>query len=597
MTEDVIAKLKDIFLYDSASPLLFNSGTFLILLILFLIYYAVTYKNKVSVTIFVILFSVFFYYKSSGLYFVILVFTSITDYSFALMIKKAEKNAWRKLWLILSVWSSLGILFYFKYTNFFLENFVYLIQFFGDFPLITDTIQSIDTDVFKSFSEIVAGNFQTLDIFLPIGISFYTFQSISYVLDVYQRKLEPTRNFLDYAFFLSFFPQLVAGPIVKAHHFLPQLRTKIIISKTAVWTGLWLIIIGLFKKAVIADYISQYNDFVFAAPGAYSGFENLMAVLGYTLQIYGDFSGYSDMAIGLGLIMGFDLGKNFNFPYKSLNITDFWRRWHISLSSWLRDYLYIQLGGNRKGKWKMYRNLFITMFLGGLWHGANWKFIVWGSMHGIGLAVHKALSDVLKKVPDVIPVKIISWTLTFIFVIVLWIFFRASDIPESTYKTTIVGAAQQDFVSQVIDKTDSSKTVMVLLLEENIVTDTIIQTLKAEKGSKVRIFDTDTGSDKTLSINVMIDASEVAFSMIKQILTDTNFKKYTIPFWQAHKLWVILMIIGFTMHASPVRLTDKIIDLFVKSPYIVKLVLFIIVVQSVIQLRSEDVVPFIYFQF
>jgi hypothetical protein len=402
---------------------------------------------------------------------------------------------------------------------------------------------------------------------------------------------------LDYAFFLSFFPQLVAGPIVKANLFLPQLKQKITISKIAVWTGFWFIIIGLFKKAVIADYIAQYNDFVFAAPGTYSGFENLMAVLGYTLQIYGDFSGYSDIAIGLGMVMGFDLGLNFNFPYKSLNITDFWRRWHISLSSWLRDYLYIQLGGNKKGKWKMYRNLFLTMFLGGLWHGANWKFVVWGSMHGIGLAVHKALAKVLGKIPNVIPVKFVSWLLTFVFVITLWIFFRANDIAESSAKTIIKDGIDYEFSSQIIAETDTTKTVRVLFTENNVAKDTLIQTLEYVKGSKVKIKEELEGTDKVLTVSIMEDAYSVALTMIKQILTDTSIKKYAIPFWKAHQLWVILILIGFLMHVSPTVLTNKIIDIFVKSPYIAKLVIFILVVQIVIQLKSEDVVPFIYFQF
>lgn len=597
MRDNILDKLKDIFLYDSANPMIFNSGVFFILFILFIIYYAFQYKNKTSVTVFVILFSIFFYYKSSGLYFGILIFTSITDYSFAIFVNKAAKKFWKKFWLILAVWSSLGILFYFKYTNFVLENFVNFIKLLGDFPLITEFIRNTNTDAFKSFSDIANNNFQPFDIFLPIGISFYTFQSISYVLDVYQKKLKPTKNFLDYAFFLSFFPQLVAGPIVKANLFLPQLRKKITISKTAVWTGFWLIIIGLFKKAVIADYIAQYNDFVFAAPGSYSGFENLMAVLGYTLQIYGDFSGYSDMAIGLGMIMGFDLGINFNFPYKALNITDFWRRWHISLSSWLRDYLYIQLGGNRKGKWKMYRNLFITMFLGGLWHGANWKFVVWGSMHGIGLAVHKAFSGFLEKIPNYIPVRFISWTITFIFVITLWVFFRANDISKSSSKHIINNGADYEIASQIVANTDTSKTIRVLFSENNVATDTVIQTLSAFRGDKVKITEKIEGNNKIITINIMENAYKVAITMIKQVIFDTNIKKYALPFWKAHQVWVILMLVGFLMHASPTKLTNKIIDIFVKSPYIVKLVLFIIVVQLVIQFKSEDVVPFIYFQF
>ncbi len=597
MNENILSKLRDIFLYDAANPMLFNSGIFFVLFILFIIYYAFQHKNRLSITLFVIVFSVFFYYKSSGLYFVILVFTSITDYAFAIFVHKAVKKSWKRFWLIIAVWLSLGILFYFKYTNFVLENFVNLIKLIGDFPLITEFLKNTSTDAFKSFSDIASNNFQAFDIFLPIGISFYTFQSISYVLDVYQKKLEPTKNFLDYAFFLSFFPQLVAGPIVKANLFLPQLKQKITISKIAVWTGFWFIIIGLFKKAVIADYIAQYNDFVFAAPGTYSGFENLMAVLGYTLQIYGDFSGYSDIAIGLGMVMGFDLGLNFNFPYKSLNITDFWRRWHISLSSWLRDYLYIQLGGNKKGKWKMYRNLFLTMFLGGLWHGANWKFVVWGSMHGIGLAVHKALGKVLGKIPNVIPVKFVSWLLTFVFVITLWIFFRANDIAESSAKTIIKDGIDYEFSSQIIAETDTTKTVRVLFTENNVAKDTLIQTLEYVKGSKVKIKEELEGTDKVLTVSIMEDAYSVALTMIKQILTDTSIKKYAIPFWKAHQLWVILILIGFLMHVSPTVLTNKIIDIFVKSPYIAKLVIFILVVQIVIQLKSEDVVPFIYFQF
>ena len=397
---DIFAFLSDLFTYNSKNPMIFNSGAFFVLFTVFISIYALIYKNRTSVAVYVILFSFFFYYKSSGIYLLILVATSLTDYFFALLISKTKSILKKRLWLILSLGSSLGLLAYFKYTNFFLEN----------------------------ISAIIQNNFQPLDIFLPIGISFYTFQSVSYVLDVYWGKLKPTRNFLDYAFFLSFFPQLVAGPIVKAKDFLPQLRQKRLITEKAVYSGMFLIIVGLLKKAVIADYISQYNDLVFAAPTSYSGFENLMAVYGYTLQIYCDFSGYSDMAIGIAQLMGFNLGLNFNFPYQAQNITDFWRRWHISLSTWLRDYVYIPLGGNRKGKIKQYRNLMLTMLIGGLWHGASWRFIFWGALHGIALAIHKLFTVKLgSKIPNNFAVRFFSWFLTFHFVIFLWIFFRASD--------------------------------------------------------------------------------------------------------------------------------------------------------------------------
>ncbi len=594
----IISKLSDILTYDPANPMIFNSGIFYMLFVLFIIIYAAIHKNRISVTLFVIAFSFFFYYKSSGIYLVILAFTSITDYSFARGIDTAKKQFWKKFWLFIAVWSSLGILAFFKYTNFFIENFVNIAHYLGDFPAFVSLMQSMGEPVFKSFSEIAANNFQPLDIFLPIGISFYTFQSISYVLDVYHKKIPPTTNFLDYVFFLSFFPQLVAGPIVKANLFLPQLRKPIVIKKEMVWAGLWLIIIGLIKKAVIADYIAQYNDFVFAAPHTYSGFENLMAILGYALQIYGDFSGYSDMAIGLGLIMGFDLGINFNFPYKSLNITDFWRRWHISLSSWLRDYLYIGLGGNRKGKLKMYRNLFITMFLGGLWHGANWKFVIWGSAHGVGLAVHKAIKTQLDKIPNTIPTKFTAWLLTFIFVITLWIFFRATDVTETYATQTVKNAAEYSFTSQNIAQTDTSKTVRVLFFDKNgAVADSLTETLTFAYADKIKIKEKNIGKDKEITVQASINAYKVSLMMIKKVIFELEALKYAPEFWKQHKLWVIMMLIGFMMHFAPQTWTDFMKNGFIKWNFFIKLLIFIIAVQLVIQFKSEDVVPFIYFQF
>jgi alginate O-acetyltransferase complex protein AlgI len=510
-----LENLGEIFLYNPDKPMLFNSGAYMLFFSLFIIIYTLVYKKRFLVAVYIILFSLFFYYKSSGIYFLLLVLTSVTDFSFAWFLSKAEKQRWRTFWMIMGVIPSLALLGYFKYTNFILFNW-----------------------------DLISGNnFQPLDIFLPVGISFYTFQSVSYVLDVYWKKLKPTKNFLDYAFFLSFFPQLVAGPIVKAHHFLPQLEKTPKVNKIAVYSGLWLIMLGLFKKAVIADYIAQYNDLIFAAPDTYNGFENLMAIYGYTLQIYLDFSGYSDMAIGFGRIMGFDLGINFKLPYQSRNITDFWRRWHISLSTWLRDYLYIPLGGSRKGKWKTYRNLMLTMLLGGLWHGANWKFVFWGAMHGIALAIHKATKKILDKIPSILPTKFVSWFITFHFVIFLWVFFRATDINR------------QELVS----------------VTEDGVTTEMVQ-------------------------NVTINAFEVSWIMVKQVFTDLDFN-FAIHFWDSRSLWVILVLIGFAMHTIPLKVVDKISDYFVRSPFILKVVFFVILLQLVIQLQNENVQPFIYFQF
>ncbi len=510
-----LENIAQLFVYDPNNPMLFNSGVFLLFFSFFIIIYTVIYKKRLALSIYVIAFSLFFYYKSSGAYFLLLVLTSITDFSFAKFVYQANKKSWKRFWLIMGVIPSLGLLGYFKYTNFVIFN----------------------------LNLLFTNNFQPMDIFLPVGISFYTFQSISYVIDVYQEKIKPTESLLEYAFFLSFFPQLVAGPIVKAHHFLPQLKKTPQVTKQAVYSGMWLVMLGLFKKAVIADYIAQYNDLIFAAPDTYNGFENLMAIYGYTLQIYLDFSGYSDMAIGFARIMGFDLGINFLLPYQAKNITEFWRRWHISLSTWLRTYLYIPLGGNRKGKWKMYRNLMLTMLLGGLWHGANWKFVFWGGMHGIGLAVHKALKKTLDKIPKIFPVKFLNWFITFHFVVFLWIFFRAVDItrPEMVQVT------------------------------ENGVTTEMVQDVK-------------------------IDAFVVAWMMIKQVFTDMDFS-FIVHFWDARKIWVILVLIGFAMHTISLEWVEKISNIFVKTPFVVKIIIFTVLLQLVVQFQNQDVQPFIYFQF
>jgi len=268
-----------------------------------------------------------------------------------------------------------------------------------------------------------------------VGISFFVFQSISYTADIYRRRIEPLRKWIDYLFYLSFFPQLVAGPIVRARDFISQIhQNPLRVTREMFGTGVFLIISGLFKKAIISDYISlNFVDRVFDDPLLYSGFENLMGLYGYALQIYCDFSGYSDMAIGIALLLGFHFNKNFDSPYKSATITEFWRRWHISLSSWLKDYLYISLGGNRKGHVRTYVNLIITMLLGGLWHGAAWRFVLWGAWHGISLAVHKwfmAHVPGFKTQGADMPLwrRCIGIVITFHVVCFGWIMFRATDM-------------------------------------------------------------------------------------------------------------------------------------------------------------------------
>ncbi len=475
--------------YDPTAPMIFSSGLFWVLFILFIPVYAMLKRSRWQMIVFVVLFSLYFYYKSSGLFFLMLLGTSLVDWLVSRWMAKLRGQRARLALMWTSIILSLSILGYFKYANFFLWN----------------------------WNAMVGANFQPLDIILPVGISFYTFQSISYVVDVYKRKIRPTRTWLEYLFFLSFFPALVAGPIVRADYFLPQLEKNKSATTAEIWGGLWLIIIGIFKKAIVADYISQYNDLIFNDPSLYTGVQTLMGVLGYTMQIYCDFSGYSDMAIGIALIMGFKLGLNFDSPYQSRNLTEFWRRWHISLSSWLRDYLYIPLGGNRKGTFRTYLNNFLTMLIGGLWHGAAWKFVFWGAMHGVGLAVHKACKPILKKIPDNWFTIFIFWLITFVYVSLLWVFFRAASFSDS-----------------------------VLIIQ-----------------------------------NIFVD-----------------FQWNQIPqFFEVRMVWCIMMLALIVAHFVPQSWADKVQMAYVGAPWIIKVLVFVAVVQLVIEFMSEEVAPFIYFQF
>lgn len=420
-------QLMELMTYDPSSPLLFNSGRFLVLFLIFIPIFFFLRKHHLPRTIWVVLFSLYFYYLSSGLYFGLLILVATTDYLIGNRLAATESNGGRKVWLVLSLVIDLGLLCYFKYTNFLYDSFAPL---FGAEP---------DSHHF--------------DIFLPVGISFFTFQSLSYIIDIYRRRIEPLKRWSDYLFYISFFPQLVAGPIVRAADFIPQIHKEPHVSREEFGRGLFLIICGLLKKAVISDYISlNFVDRVFDQPLLYSGFENLMGVYGYALQIYCDFSGYSDIAIGLALWMGYHFNTNFDFPYKSATITEFWRRWHISLSSWLRDYVYISLGGNRKGKVRTYINLLITMFLGGLWHGANIRFILWGMMHGVALAIHKFLLSLFPRLgktgKDMKPAwRVISIVITFHFVCFTWIFFRMGSMDGVRDMLTMI---TQEFHPEVI---------------------------------------------------------------------------------------------------------------------------------------------------
>lgn len=486
-------KLTDVLTYDPQQPMIFSSGLFLWLFLGFSLIYLLLQRKTTARLLFVSLFSYYFYYKSSGFYFFLLGIVTVSDFLLARWMYRTETSWKRKLIVCCSLCINLGLLCYFKYTNFFYEMLAPLWH----------------------------GTYHPLDIFLPVGISFFTFQSLSYTIDVYRKDLKPLSNLLDYVFYVSFFPQLVAGPIVRARDFIPQIRQPLYVSPEMFGQGVFFIVSGLFKKAVISDYISvNFVERIFDNPGLYSGLENLFGVYGYALQIYCDFSGYSDMAIGIALLLGFRFPINFNSPYKADSVTDFWHRWHISLSTWLRDYLYISLGGNRKGKIRTYLNLFLTMLLGGLWHGASWNFIVWGGLHGVALAVHKYVRSLLGRAKNYRSTgwkRFFAVVLTFHFVCFCWIFFR---------NTTFEGSV----------------------------------------------------------------------TMIRQIFTAFHPELAGQLFTGYWKVF-LLMGVGYLLHACPDRWQEACSRGMIRLPLVGQALVLILLVYLVMQVKSSDIQPFIYFQF
>lgn len=496
VTNDIAVRLQTLLAYDATSPLIFSSGLFLFLFAEFLLVYNSLRNATTARIVYVVLFSLYFYYKSSGIYFLLLIFAATSDFLIARALFRTERMLFRRLWVALSVAVNLGMLGYFKYTNFLID---------------------ISNELFG------AGFLQFRDIFLPVGISFFVFQSMSYTIDIYRWQLRPLTNWLDYLFYLSFFPQLVAGPIVRARDFIPQIRRKPVVTREMFGMGVFLILTGLFKKAVISDYISlNFVDRIFDEPLLYTGFECLMGIYGYALQIYCDFSGYSDMAIGIALLLGFRFPKNFDAPYKSATITEFWRRWHISLSSWLRDYVYISLGGNRKGRFRTYVNLLLTMLLGGLWHGAAFRFILWGALHGVALALHKVWLSVIPGA-KASGAQMNGWAravgifFTFNLVCFGWLMFRAESM-------------------------------------------------------------------QTVSLMLHQIAFDFNAALIPQVLTG-----YAGVFG--------LLIVGYLLHLMPGRVDSVMQRAVTCAPMALQVVMAAALIWCVMQIKSSDIQPFIYFQF
>lgn len=547
----------DIFEFSKKYPLDFTQMSFWIFFVIVYAGFALTYKRLFIRNLFLFLVSCFFYYKTSGLFVMLLLFSTITDFYFGRQIDKSQDEGRRKLFVTLSVCLNLFVLSYFKYAYFFTDAY--------------NTIFHTDHKVFNYLAYWgngfhSKGYFSVDEIVLPVGISFYTFQTISYTVDIYRRKLKSLDSILDFGLYVTFFPQLVAGPIVRAEEFVPQLLRPTQITKEDFNRATYFIFKGLIKKMLFANFIAvEFLDRVFEMPTMYSGFTNLMALVGYSLQVYGDFAGYTDIAIGLALLMGFELPRNFNSPYKAINTGDFWKRWHISLSTWLKDYLYIPLGGNRTGSWasvtialvlvsvaligvgnpyfsliigllllggtllamKSERfqhyittniNLMLTMVLGGLWHGASWKYILWGGINGLGIVFYKLWRKVSPYEHSTHWLahfwKVFS---TFIFIVFVRLYFRGEDMER-------IG----QFYDQLWNNMDLSSSGQVL--------------------------------------------------------------------WYFRDAFAVI-VLGYTIHWLPQSLKDKIEEAYYQSPIWVKALIMAVVAVICYQTFSNDAPAFIYFQF
>ncbi len=570
--------IQEIFLYNPEKPLIFTRFYFWAFFAIVLTIYSFVYKNnnRSLRSGYIFLVSLFFYYKSSGLFFFILLFSTLTDYYIGKAIYDSNKLLIKRLLIALSLIINLSLLVYFKYAYF-----------------ITTSINEmlhLDLEVVNYMAlwanEATGSHFDIDRILLPVGISFYTFQTISYSIDVYRNDVKPVNNLIDFGFYVSFFPQLVAGPIVRAAQFIPQMYQDYKLSSAEFGLALFWIMKGLVKKIFIGDYIAvNFIDRIFSAPLSYSGFENLMALFGYSLQVYMDFAGYTDVAIGVALLLGFRLPKNFNSPYKAQNVGDFWKRWHISLSTWLKDYLYIPMGGNRGGSvftyimltiillfitlligiWWIFPifygtgiiiafimqknknfakavntniNLMLTMVIGGLWHGASWQFIIWGGLNGLGLIVYKFWRKISpwensnKRIAIVWKIAI-----TFSFITFTRVFFRSESMEIVNGMLNQIGL----LIPSLADIT-----------------------------------------------NIFSNFDSVVFiqqwALIPEILL-------------GYKWVFIVMLIGFVFHWLPYSLKDNYRNWYINLNFYLKALVFAIVIFIVYQSISSEMVAFIYFQF
>ena len=600
--------LRHIFAFNSESPLLFTQFYFWAFFAIVYAVFAIIMEvgtqmkdNRLKATngntrlhlrnIFLMAVSWFFYYKTSGLFLLILLFVTLSDWLIAKRIyanrKKGEKA---QFWLALSIIIDLGILCYFKYAYFFTNVFNNI---FGTEIAVFDLFAYIG----NGFSD--NGRFMVDRIILPVGISFYIFQVISYTVDVYRGHVKPVKNVLDFGFYVSFFPQLVAGPIVRANEFIPQLYRPFRLSRRLFGLAIFWILNGLIKKIVLSDYLAvNLIDRVFENPLLFSGFENLFALFAYSLQVYADFSGYTDIAIGIAMLMGFYLPQNFDSPYKARNPQEFWRRWHMSLSRWLKSYLYIPLGGNRKilGKEVTDKitagnfNSFITMLLGGLWHGASWNFVIWGALNGAGMIIYKLWVKINWNIKMLLMTLLVSglwlahsllhapiWNMFFVWGTALWVGVAVRYIYwwiERWGYFAISGTLR----AKIIDWTSSTWMILQTFI---FITFT---RLFFRSGSNL---DPETANQ---------EAWETATNMVNQIGGAWNSSIIPDFLWEYRKV-VILFVLGMLIHWLPSKAKRWYRLNFALLPIWTIILLAAATVVIVYQFVTADMQAFIYFQF
>lgn len=619
--------LRHIFAFDSNSPLLFTQFYFWAFFALVYTIYAVIMEVKPSIglskkakelggggrgmntrlhlrNVFLMMVSWFFYYKTSGLFLLILIFVTISDWLIAKQIYRCRREGdeiiepsieqkrkrQAKWWLALSVVIDLGLLCYFKYAYFFTNviNDIFSTEF---------AVFDIFAYIGNGFSE--NGRFMVDKIILPVGISFYLFQVMSYTIDVYRGQVKPVQKILDFGFYVSFFPGLVAGPIVRANEFIPQLYRPFNLSQRIVKLAIFWILNGLIKKIVLSDYLAvNLIDRVFDNPLLFSGFENLFALFAYSLQVYADFSGYTDISIGIAMLMGFYLPQNFDSPYKSRNPQEFWRRWHMSLSRWLKSYLYIPLGGNRSILGKQVKdkiaagnfNSFITMLLGGLWHGASWNFVIWGALNGVGMIVYKVWAKMNWNIKMLLMTLLMSglwfakmflhapiWNLFFVWGLILWIGTLIRYIYwwiERLGSIAISGTPRANITRSLSNAWAIAQTFVFITFTR----------LFFRSGSNL---DPETAN---------LEAWETAQNMVDQIGGAWNNSVIPSFLWEYRNV-VILFMLGMIIHWLPSKTKRWYRLRFCTLPIWVIILISVIAVIGVYQFVTADLQAFIYFQF